>query len=314
MVAVLGVQDYSNTIAKRGTFTDIALYNLKRDIHTVTLVEPVRYPERLAPLFFAVSEVDKAIVVVDDLNSTLGEILVILQCCGIRNGIFILRNYLTEEKFRPLIDGTILAEYEFLSDDPNVLREKLLQEAEEQKSVEMPTGTVPVDHAFNVKGVGTVILGVVTNGNVKKHDLVDVLPTEQKSQIRSIQKHDDEFGSAGKGDRVGLSLKGIGVEDVERGTVLSNDPAIKVSKVVKGQASLIKYWPSPIKNGMVLHIGHWMQFLNCKVETVTDEGDWRKPDLTLALEKGLVHYPNENAVLMYLEGGKLRVIGTINLP
>jgi hypothetical protein len=64
---------------------------------------------------------------------------------------------------------------------------------------------------------------------------------------------------------------------------------------------------------MVLHIGHWMQFLNGKVEAVTDKGDWHKPTLTLTLEKDLVYRVGDKAVLMYLEGGKLRVAGTIDL-
>jgi hypothetical protein len=57
-----------------------------------------------------------------------------------------------------------------------------------------------------------------------------------------------------------------------------------------------------------------MQVLNCKVEAVNEEGDWRKATLTLSLEKEIVHHPNDRAVLMYLEGGKLRVMGTIELP
>ena len=64
---------------------------------------------------------------------------------------------------------------------------------------------------------------------------------------------------------------------------------------------------------MVLHFGHWMKVLNSKVEFVSDEGDWRRPTLTLTLEKELVHRPDDKAVLMYLEGGKLRVPGTIEL-
>jgi hypothetical protein len=64
---------------------------------------------------------------------------------------------------------------------------------------------------------------------------------------------------------------------------------------------------------MVLHLGHWMQFLTAKVEAVNDEGDWHKPTLTLAFEKELVHPSGDMAVLMYLEGGKLRVAGTVEL-
>lgn len=65
IVAVLGLPGYSSALGKKGTSTDIALYDLKKGEDTVTLIEPPRYPERLAPLFYATSATRKAIVVVE---------------------------------------------------------------------------------------------------------------------------------------------------------------------------------------------------------------------------------------------------------
>ncbi len=313
MVAVLGPVGYSNAIAKKGTSTDITLYNLKKGEDTVTLVEPNRYPERLAPLFFAASEAKKAVVVFDELNSTLGESLVMLQCCGVDSGYFVLRNYVPEEKVESIVKGTILENYEFLTEDANALREKLLIDVTQQKPAEIAAGTVPVDHAFNVKGVGVVVLGVVTNGSVAKHTVMNAFPGAKKPQVRSIQKHDEEFDLAVEGDRVGLALKNVEVEDVDRGIVLTTDISVKTEKTLKASVSLVKYWQTPLKTGMIVHVGHWMQFLSGRVEAVVDEGNWHKPNLTLALEKDLVYRPGDKAVLMYLEGGKLRVAGTIDL-
>lgn len=318
-VAVLGALGYGNNLGKKGTSTDITLYNLKKGEDTVTFIEPTRYPERLAPLFFAVSLAKKAIVVVDEINATFGECLVMLQCSDIKSGYLILRNYIPKEKIEPLIKGTSLEKFEIINDDPAFLREQLLAEASQQKAAEIPVGqqldgTVPVDHAFNVKGVGTVILGVIVNGIVQKHATLNVLSAAKTAQIRSIQKHDDEFDVASEGDRVGLALKNVEVEDLDRGTVLTNDPSIKTSSKLETHASLVKYWQAPIKPGMVMHIGHWTQFITAKVEAVSDAGDWRKPALTLTLDKPLVYCPNDKAVLMYLEGTKLRVAGTVALP
>ncbi|MCW4045716.1 MAG: EF-Tu/IF-2/RF-3 family GTPase [Candidatus Bathyarchaeota archaeon] len=318
MVAVIGAAGYSSGLGKKGTSTDITLYNLKKSEDTITFVEPARYPERLAPLFFACSVAKKAIVVVDELNSTLGESLVMLQCCGIESGYFVLRNYVSREKVEQLVKGTILEKYEFAVDNSTLLKEALLAEAAQSKfSASLdggtPSGTVTVDHAFNVKGVGTVVLGVVTEGVIQKHGVMNVLPAAKTTQIRSIQKHDDEFDFAYAGDRVGLALKNVEVGDVDRGAVLTNDAAVKASKLLKARVSLVKYWSTQIKAGMVLHIGHWMQFLNGKVEEVSDEGDWRKPLVTLALEKELVYRSGDTAVLAYLEGAKLRVMGTLQL-
>lgn len=314
-VAILGALNYGDSLAKKGTSTDITLYNLKKGEDTVTLIEPTRYPERLAPLFYACALSKKAIVVVDELNSTFGEQLVMLQCSNINSGYIILRNYIPEEKIQPIIKGTCLENFEFLADNPNLVREKLLSEASKQKPVEMQksVGSVPVDHAFNVKGVGVVVLGIVADGVIQKHASLKVLPTDKTTQVRSIQKHDDEFDVASEGDRVGLALKNIEVENLDRGTVLTNDPSIKTSNKIENQATLVKYWQTPIKQGMVMHIGHWTQFITAKVEAAVDTPDPKKPSLTLSLDKPIVYLPNDKAVLMYLEGAKLRIAGTISL-
>jgi len=241
-----------------------------------------------------------------------------LQCCEIGSGYFILHNYITKEKIKPLIKGTILERYEFIDDEPHILKELLLAEAEKidsQSSMnETHLGTVPVDHSFNVKGIGPVILGLVTDGTINKHDTLNVLPGIKTTQIRSIQKHDDEFDTAQEGDRVGLALKNVKIDDVERGTVLTSDSSVKTSKRIKSQASLLKYWHSPLKPGMVIHLGHWMQFLTSRIESINDNGDWHKLEITLILEKDIVYHSEDQAVLMYLEGGKLRIAGTVKLP
>ncbi len=314
-VAIVGALGYGNSLAKKGTSTDITLYNLKKGEDTVTFIEPTRYPERLAPLFYACALAKKALVVVDEINAAFGEQLVMLQCTDITSGYIILRNYVPKEKIEPLLKGTSLEKFEFVNDDPNLIREKLLAEPAQQKPVEgqASIGTVPVDHAFNVKGVGVVVLGIVVNGVVQKHATLNVPPTAKTAQVRSIQKHDDEFDIAVEGDRVGLALKNIEVEDLDRGAVLTNDPSIKTSAKLQSQASLVKYWQTPIKAGMVVHLGHWTQFITAKVDAVADSGDWRKPTLTLTLDKPLVFRPNDKAVLMYLDGTKLRVAGTLVL-
>jgi len=318
-VAVLGSAGYAGNLGKKGTSTDITFYNLKKDDATITFIEPSRYPERLAPLYYAVSLAKKAIIAVDEVNSTLGECIVMLQVAGITSGYFVLRNYVSKEKILPLIKGTSLENFEIINDDPIQLREQLLVEATKEKTPELatgqqPIGIVPVDHAFNVKGVGVVVLGVVANGFIQKHATLNVLPSIGKTtQVRSIQKHDEEWDLSNEGDRVGLALKGIDVEDLDRGTVLTNDSLVKTNKTLKGEAQLIKYWPSPLKQDMVMHIGHWTQFLTAKIDTVTEETDFRKTTITLTLDKPLAYRTGDKATLMYLEGAKLRIAGTITL-
>jgi selenocysteine-specific translation elongation factor len=52
----------------------------------VTLIEPSKYPERLAPLFYAVSMARMAILVVEEISPAFGECVLMLHCAGVRSG------------------------------------------------------------------------------------------------------------------------------------------------------------------------------------------------------------------------------------
>lgn len=318
-IAVLAPNGYANDLGKKGTTSDITFYNLKKGDASITFIEPTRYPEKLSSLFYAVSLADRVILVVEEINATFGETVLMLQCAGRAQGYIIFKNYLSIDQIAPLIKGTLLEHYEVLEDDKLGLREKLLEIAVKmtahQKAKDSGgNGVVPIDHHFNVKGVGVVVLGSVAHGTIKKHDTLKVLPTQKTAQVRSIQKHDDDADTAVSGDRLGLALKNIEAEELDRGYVLTNDPSIKAASTISGKAQLVKYWAAPLKEGMVLYVGHWMQFLPSRLEKVSvDGGDWRMPTLTLTMEKELVYPPGAKVVLNYLEGGKLRVVGTLTL-
>jgi len=315
-VAIIAPNDYAKDIGKKGTASDLTLYDIKKGHDTVSLIEPTKYPERLASLFYSCSMSTHAIIVVDEINSNLGESIIMLNCLGLNKGWFVLRNYITPDRIQPLIKGTSLEGFQFIEDDKVAIREMLLAEAAAAPVAEgaFPNGAVPIDHHFNVKGVGTVVLGYVAKGTVRRHDTLTALPTKKQALVRSIQKHDDDYEVSDLGDRVGLALKNIEVEDLDRGFVLTNDPSIKCDKTIQGKVELIKYWPTPLKDGMVVHIGHWMQFQPARVESVDNGPDWRKPTVKITMEKDLVFPPGSKAVLTQLEGGKLRIVGTIALP
>lgn len=317
-VAVLGSPGYSEGMGKKGTSTDITFYNLKKGEATITFIEPSRYPERLSSLFYAVSASREAILAVEEIGQSFGEMVLMLHCVGIRKGYLVPRKFLPKERIQSLVKGTVVESYEVVEDDKNWMREALLREAEDPAQQPLPGacpgGSVVVDHSFNVKGVGAVILGSVVRGTVGIHETLQVLPLGKAAIIRSIQKHDDDFETAAMGDRVGLALKDVDVDDLERGVVLTTESVLKSAPSLVAEAELVKYWSSPLKPGMILHLGHWMQFLPARLEEVDDGGDWRRPRLRLSLEKPLVYPPGGRAVLTYLEGGKLRVVGVLNLP
>jgi len=312
-VAVLGANGYAGEIGKKGTVTDVTFFNLKQGNDSVTLIEATKYPEKISSLFFSVSMAEFTILVADKIDSFLGETILMIDSFKIDKGWIVLRNYIQKEQLTPLISGTSLESFEFADDDPIKIRGDILQMAGKiAKDTPTQCGSVPVDSHFNVKGVGTVVLGSVIDGSVKRHDKLRVIPINETVVLKSIQKHDvdSEFGF--KGDHVGLALRGIESEKLDRGYVLTTDDSVKMTKNIAGKASLIKYWPAPIKEGMVLHIGHWMQIVPCRV-TSSSGTDWKNPELNITLESEIIHKPGDKAVMMYLEGGKLRVVGSVTL-
>lgn len=313
-IAVIGPEGYGAELGKKGTTSDITFYNLKKGEHTLTFLEPARYPERLASLFFSVSLASCAVLVVDAITAAFGECVIMLDCAGIRDGFLVLRNYITPEQIAPLIAGTVVERYIPVSDDRMKIREKLVARVESMHAPAdvMEQGAVPIDHFFPVKGIGMVVLGEVVVGRINRHETLRIHPTKKSALLRSIQKHDDDAEFALPGDRVGLALKGIEPQDLDRGYVLSASPEITSSTTIHGRAALVRYWASPLKEGMVLHAGHWMQFIPARVAYIDNSGDWRKPVITLRTETELVYYPGDRIILHYLDGGKLRVAGILH--
>ncbi len=314
-IAVLGAKDYASKIGKKGTVTDMTFYDHKSGTDSFTLIEPSKYPEKLSSLFYSVAMSEFAILVVDKIDASLGETIVMTDVLGIDRGWIILQNYIQPEQLKPLLAGTCLEGYEYKEDDPIKLREELITmaKAEAKAPGEGTCGSCPVDSHFNVKGVGTVVLGSVIDGYFRKHDKMTVFPIKREVILKSIQKHDLDADDGVKGDHVGLALRGIESDELDRGYVVTTDPSVKMSRKVEGNVSLIKYWPSPLKEGMVLHIGHWMQMVPCRVTAVDDGSDFRTAKVTFELESDMIHKPGDKATIMYLEGGKLRVAGSVVL-
>ena len=315
-IAVLGAKDFAGKIGKKGTVTDMTFYDYKEGHDSFTLIEPSKYPEKLSSLFYSVAMSEFGILVVDGIDASLGETIVMADALGLSRGWLILRNYIQPEQVKPLLAGTALEGYEIREDDPIKLRDELiaLAKAEAKQPGESSCGSCPVDSHFNVKGVGTVILGSVIDGYFRKHDKMTVFPVKKEVILKSIQKHDIDADDGVKGDHVGLALRGIESDELDRGFVVTTDPSVKMSRSVKGKVSLVKYWGAPLKEGMVIHLGHWMQMIPCRITSVDNGSDFRSAEVAFDLDSDMIHKPGDRAIIMYLEGGKLRVAGSVVLP
>lgn len=143
---------------------------------------------------------------------------------------------------------------------------------------------VEVDRAFNVKGVGTVLLGFVTRGTLKKHDIL-YTKSAKAVTVRSIQCQDEDVPEARLSARVGIAAKGIDEEDVGKGDLLSIEP-IKAFTSVE-----IEIRQSPIANEQAKAGNQYQIFSgfnsgSCMVESISGPIAKIKLDKEFQLENG----------------------------
>jgi elongation factor Tu len=96
---------------------------------------------------------------------------------------------------------------------------------------------MPVEDVFNIEGRGTVATGRVERGVLKKMDEIEIvgLRDTSKTTVTDIEMFRKLLDTAEAGENVGVLLRGIKKDDVERGQVLAKPGSIKPHTKFKGQ-------------------------------------------------------------------------------
>ena len=213
--------DFLKVVAKKGTESDITLYHRKDGENVYTFLSPSRFPEKVSPLTDAMYPADIAIVNADQVNRDFGEVVVAMDLMGISRGYFLVSSPDKIDGIKRMTANTSMRNFGFFSGNPM----ELLPELDKEKHVPRFQNTmVLIDHFFKVKSVGTVALGFVLGGQVEKHQKLICSYADKEVQVRSIQVQDEDQESAQSGVRVGLALKNMDAEELERGMFLSNSP------------------------------------------------------------------------------------------
>ena len=91
------------------------------------------------------------------------------------------------------------------------------------------TFLMPVEDVFTITGRGTVATGRVERGVVKVQDEVEIvgLRETRKTTVTGIEMHRKLLEQGMAGDNVGVLLRGVARDDVERGQVLAKPGTIK---------------------------------------------------------------------------------------
>jgi elongation factor Tu len=146
----------------------------------------------------------------------------------------------------------LLSEYDFPGDDIPVIRGSALQALDDGKPGSEATKSIdelldaldsyipvpereidkpflmPVEDVFTITGRGSVVTGRVVRWQVKTGEEVQIvgLGSEKKTVVTGVEMFRKILDEGQAGDNVGLLLRGVGKEEVERGMVVSKPGAI----------------------------------------------------------------------------------------
>ncbi len=100
---------------------------------------------------------------------------------------------------------------------------------------------MPVEDVFSIEGRGTVATGRVERGIIKKMSEVEIvgLRDTQKTTVTDIEMFRKLLDEGRAGDNVGLLLRGLKKDDVERGQVIAKPGSIKPHKKFKAEVYVL---------------------------------------------------------------------------
>ncbi len=251
-------------LAKKGTASDITLFNRKTGECIYTFLVPHSYPEKFSALLQVAQVIDCAVIVIEEITKELGETLLVLDALDIKNGLIVIKNPLDEEQLDTIFSQTKL-KYKKTS------QEEIMGALGNftASSPEKPTKII-IDHTFQVKSVGTVALGFLVSGTIKPYDKLKAMPAQKEVMIKSIQMQSKTVDGATASSRVGLCLKGLDVSDLERGTVLTNN-GVKSARKFEIKYRKCPFYKNEIKEGMKLHLSLGMQFRELTIKEITTD-------------------------------------------
>lgn len=110
-----------------------------------------------------------------------------------------------------------------------------------------PTRTMLVSatdlwQVFSIGGRGTVCTGRVATGVIKTGDEVEIvgLKPSASSTCTGVQMFHKDLDQGQAGDNVGILLRGVKREDIERGQVLAKPGAVTAHKKLKAEVYVLK--------------------------------------------------------------------------
>ena len=165
-----------------------------------------------------------------------------------------IRDLLNEYDFpgddTPIIRGSALVALESTSKDPNADEYKCIHELMDAVDKFIPTPErkadqpflMPVEDVFTITGRGTVATGRVERGQLKtgeEVELVGLTDERKKTVVTGIEMFRKILDYAEAGDNIGVLLRGIQRDEIQRGQVLAKPGTIHPHTKFRGQVYVL---------------------------------------------------------------------------
>jgi selenocysteine-specific translation elongation factor len=286
-VAVVGSNDVAKDLGKKGTASDLTLYNAAGEDRATTFVEPTQFPEKFPPLVTALQMADQCLLVLPELSRAVAETIATVEVHDVPVTVVVGPSVGEAEVARVLKGGRLESAPRVPLDLPG-LRARV--DGWSAPIVDGPV-LVPIDHAFPVKGVGAVALGVVRRGTLRAHEKLRLWPTPKLVEVRSLQVHDVDRTDAGCGERVGVALKGVEADELARGQMLAPEGSLAEGATLRtGPLARCRYYRGDLVAGARLYGIVGLQNFPVALDTTTPEGLTLSCDRPVAFPAGASLY------------------------
>jgi len=292
--------EFARRIGKKGSESDFTIYNCKEGGRVLCIYHANKYPERVQPLLYCLSLCDIAYLRPSSIDKHTGEMIV--ACAVFGRKLLVLADRVGKEDIEPLLKAAGVKDYEFFEGDANALRERLLEAGSLRKG-DGKTEVV-IDACFPVKGIGTVALGIVQQGTVAVHQRLALLPSGKTSEVKSIQVQDEDAKEAEASSRVGLSLRDLEADEVERGEVAAEERLAPASRV-EAEVSLTKFYKGDLCS-LQFFAHSLLRFVACKAKRL-EAGKYE-----LELAQPLVAQQGEE-IYLFLAEAMPRIVGSARI-
>ncbi|HEX7386574.1 MAG TPA: selenocysteine-specific translation elongation factor [Castellaniella sp.] len=131
---------------------------------------------------------------------------------------------------------------------------------------------MPVDRAFTLPGIGTVVTGTAHSGQVCAGDVLILSPAGRRVRVRSLQIHGRSADHATRGQRCALNLADIGVQEIARGQWIVSTATHCITGCFDARIQVLGTEAHALRHWTPVHLHHGTGDVPARI-AVTGEGE-----------------------------------------